>query len=107
LKRAITGSIVFGMLVVAVFPTLSAKRVKDETIEATAMGTGNQLGQSIGISVEIYEYSTPEDRQVLIDAFSKGQNQLPRGSAVGSIAMFEVAAPEWCSPSCQFWESSL
>jgi hypothetical protein len=30
----------------------------DETLS-----TGSQLGQTIGISVEIYEYSTPEDLQ--------------------------------------------
>ncbi len=91
-KWAIIGSLVVGILLIAVFPALSAKRVKDETIEATAMGTGTQLGQNIGISVEIYEYSTPEDRQVLVDAFSKGQNQglvnaLTKMHAVGHISI--------------------
>ncbi len=91
-KWTIIGSLVVGMLLIAVFPALSAKRVKDETIEATAMGTGTQLGQNIGISVEIYEYSTPEDRQVLVDAFSKGQNQglvnaLTKMHAVGHISI--------------------
>ena len=51
------------------------KKVKNETIEATAMGTGTQLGSVINVSLEIYQYSTPEDRQVLIQAFEKGQNQ--------------------------------
>ena len=74
-KWVFIGLLVSGLLVLAVFPALSAKRVKDETIEATAMGTGNQMGQNMGISVEIYDYSTPEDRQVLLDAFNKGQNQ--------------------------------
>jgi hypothetical protein len=59
----------------AILPALSAKRSKYETIEATAMGTGTQMGQVIGVSLEIYEFSTPEDRQVLLDAFMKGQNQ--------------------------------
>lgn len=91
-KSAIIGLLVVGMLLIAVFPALSAKRVKDETIEATAMGTGTQLGQNIGISVEIYEYSTPEDRQVLMDAFAKGQNQglvnaLTKMHAVGHISI--------------------
>jgi hypothetical protein len=84
--------LVSGLLLLAVFPGLSAKKVKDETIEATAMGTGSQMGQTIGISVEIYEYSTPEDRQVLIAAFSKGQNQglvnaLTKMRAVGHISI--------------------
>src|SRR5208283_2966934 len=69
------GLLISGLLVLAALPAISAKKVKDETIEATAMGTGTQMGQMIGISVEIYEYSTPEERQALLDAFAKGQNQ--------------------------------
>src|SRR5277367_3998075 len=81
-----------GLLLVAAFPALSAKGVKDETIEATAMGTSTQMGQMIGISVEIYEYSTPADKQVLADAFAKGQNQglvnaLTKMHAVGHISI--------------------
>jgi hypothetical protein len=86
------GLVVTGLLILAAFPALSAKKVKDETIEATAMGTGSQMGQTIGISVEIYEYSTPEDRQILFDAFTKGQNQglvnaLTKMHAVGHISI--------------------
>jgi hypothetical protein len=86
------GLTVSGLLFLAAFPAISAKKVKDETIEATAMGTGTQLGQTIGISVEIYEYSTPEERQALIEAFSKGQNQglvnaLTKMHAVGHISI--------------------
>ena len=91
-KRALIGILVSGLLVLAVFPALSAKKVKDETIEATAMGTGSQMGQMIGISVEIYDFSTPEDRQVLLTAFNKGQNQglvnaLTKMHAVGHISI--------------------
>src|SRR5277367_6307842 len=66
-----------GLIVSAVFPAFSQKpkKVKNETIEATAMGTGTQMGQVINISVEIYDYSTPEDKQALVQAFSTGQNQ--------------------------------
>jgi hypothetical protein len=86
------GLLVTGLLILAALPALSAKHGKNETIEATAFGTGNQLGQNIGISVEIYEYSTPEDRQVLMDAFAKGQNQglvnaLTKMHAVGHISI--------------------
>jgi hypothetical protein len=88
----LAGLVACGFLAMAVFPALSARKSKDETIEASAMGTGTQLGQVIGISVEIYEYSTPEDRQVLIDAFTKGQNQglvnaLTKMHAVGHISV--------------------
>ena len=56
------------------------------------MGTGTQLGATYGVSLEIYEYSTPEDRQVLIQAFEKGQNQglvnaLSRMKAVGHCSI--------------------
>jgi hypothetical protein len=65
---------------------------KTETIEASAMGTGTQLGQVIGITLDIYEWSTPEDRQILIDAFTKGQNQglvnaLSKMKAVGHCSI--------------------
>lgn len=91
-KRASIAAIVSGFLLLVVFPALSAKRVKDETLEATAMGTGTQLGQNFGVSVEIYEYSTPAERQVLVDAFAKGQNQglvnaLTKMHAVGHISI--------------------
>jgi len=91
-KAMFIGLIVSGLLLLVVFPAISAKKVKDETLEATAMGTGNQLGQTMGVSVEIYEYSTPEERQVLTDAFNKGQNQglvnaLTKMRAVGHISV--------------------
>jgi hypothetical protein len=54
---------VSGLLVSVAFPARSAKKGKYETIEASAMGTGTQMGQVISISVEIYDFSTPEDRQ--------------------------------------------
>jgi len=68
----------------------SAERVKTETIEASAMGTGTQLGQVIGITLNIYDYSTPADKQVLVQAFNKGKDQglvnaLGKMKAVGHI----------------------
>jgi hypothetical protein len=70
----------------------SALCQKAETIEATAMGTGTQLGQNIEIRLIINDYSTMEDRQVLVDAFTKGQNQglvtaLQKMRAVGRISL--------------------
>jgi hypothetical protein len=91
-KGVLIGLMVAGLLILAAFPAISAKKVKDETIEATAMGTGSQMGQMFGISVEIYEYSTPEERQLLLEAFAKGQNQglvnaLTKMHAVGHISI--------------------
>jgi hypothetical protein len=71
-------------------PGWSAERVKSETIEASAMGTGTQLGQVIGITLNIYDYSTPADKQLLVQAFNKGKDQglvnaLGKMKAVGHI----------------------
>src|SRR6516225_9532287 len=70
----IGGSTVFVLLTLGVLPFFSRDHVKPETIEASAMGTSTQLGQVVGVSLEIYEFSTPQDRQVLVEAFEKGQN---------------------------------
>jgi hypothetical protein len=71
---------------------LSADDRKVETIDATAMGTSTQLGRMVNVKVTIYEYSTDEDRQILIDAFKKGQNEglvnsLTKMKSVGRIAV--------------------
>jgi hypothetical protein len=86
------GLVVSGLIGLAVLPAFSDKRPKAETIEASAYGTGSQTGQLIGVSVEIYEYSTPEDKQMLTEAFAKGQNQglvnaLTKMRAVGHISV--------------------
>jgi hypothetical protein len=65
-------------------------RDKYETIDATAWGTGTQLGKNIGVTLIIYEWSTAEDRQVLVEAFQKGSNQglvnaLEKMKAVGHV----------------------
>ena len=89
-KSAMRVGLIVGLISVGALPFFpQEKKVKNETIEATAMGTGTQLGSEINVSLEIYQYSTPEDRrQVLIQAFEKGQNQglvnaLSRMKAVG------------------------
>jgi len=65
-------------------------RDKYETIEGQAMGTGTQLGQNIGVTLNIYEFSTPADKQILVEAFDKGQtnglaNALQKMKAVGHV----------------------
>jgi hypothetical protein len=91
-KLAVGAASVLLLLTVGVLPFFSRDHTKYETIEATAMGTGTQLGANIGVSLEIYEYSTPEDRQILVQAFEKGQNQglvnaLSRMRAVGHCSI--------------------
>jgi hypothetical protein len=52
-----------------------SSRPKSELIKISAMGTGTQMGQRFSIALDIYGYSTPADRQILSQAFEKGQNQ--------------------------------
>lgn len=70
----------------------SADNRKTAIIDATAMGTSTQLGKNVDVKVTIYEFSTDEDRQILLDAFKKGQNQglvnaLTKMKSVGRIAI--------------------
>ena len=63
-----------------------------ETIDATAFGTSTQLGRNFGVKLIIYEFSDPEDRDILVQAFAKGQNDglvnaLEKMKAVGRITI--------------------
>ena len=89
-KRALGSLLLASLFFVGGTHGLSADNI--ETIQATAMGTSTQLGRTVGITVHIYEYSTMEDRDILIEAFTQGQNQglvnaLTKMKAVGRIAI--------------------
>jgi hypothetical protein len=91
-KFGLIGLLMTGLLILGSTPVCSGDRVKPETIDATAMGTSTQLGRMVGITVIIYDYSTPEDREILVQAFEKGQNQglvntLSKMKAVGRISI--------------------
>ncbi len=82
--------LVLSVLLLGSLPGLA--RDKNETIDATAWGTSTQLGRNIGITIIIYQYSTPADEDVLTEAFQKGQNQglvnaLEKMKAVGHISI--------------------
>jgi hypothetical protein len=86
------GGLLLGLLLAAVTPAISADDKQTETIDARAMGTSTQMGQNVGVKVIINRFSTPEDRQVLVDAFKKGQSQglvqaLTKMKPVGRIAI--------------------
>jgi len=63
-----------------------------ETIDATAFGTSTQMGRNFGVKILIYEFSSPEDRDILVQAFQKGQNDglvnaLEKMKSVGRITI--------------------
>jgi hypothetical protein len=74
------GLLVLGFVISGSVP--GSARDKNETIDATAFGTGTQLGANIGVTLNIYEFSTPADRQILVQVYEKGQNQGRHESAV-------------------------
>jgi hypothetical protein len=88
-KFVISTLLLIGLLTVGSTPAFCQKA---ETIEATAMGTGTQLGQTVEVRLIISDFSTMEERQVLVDAFTKGQNEglvnaLKKARAVGRISL--------------------
>ncbi|MGD0930328.1 MAG: hypothetical protein ABR902_06720 [Candidatus Korobacteraceae bacterium] len=89
-RIAIPSLLVLALMMIGSIP--GSSRDKYESIDCTAWGTSTQLGHNIGITITIYEFSTPEDREVLVQAFQKGQNQglvlaLQKMRAVGRISI--------------------
>jgi hypothetical protein len=63
-----------------------------EVYQAQAMSQNTQAGQTFNVTVHIDEYSTPEERQILVDAFNTGgskglYNALDKMSSRGHIAI--------------------
>lgn len=81
--------LVLALLMISSVPGFG-QRKGSETIDATAFGTSTQLGRNFGVKLIIYEFSSPEDRDVLVQAFQKGQNDglvnaLEKMKSVGRI----------------------
>ncbi len=73
-RFALKSVVMLGALLIGTLPGL-ARDNRYETIDATAFGTGTQMGQNIGVTLLIYDFSTPADKAILQAAFQKGQNQ--------------------------------
>jgi hypothetical protein len=87
LKMSVAAVAILAMTAVSGFA-----RDKYETIDAQAYGTSTQLGKNFTVRLIVYEYSTPEDRKILVESFQKGQNDglvnaLEKMKAVGRITM--------------------
>jgi hypothetical protein len=74
-RKFSSSGILVALLLTVTVPAISADDKKTETIDAIAMGTSTQLGKTVHIKVIINRFSTQQDRQVLVDAFKKGQSQ--------------------------------
>jgi hypothetical protein len=87
------GSLLLATLLLTTATVLNSQEDrKIETIDSTARGTSTQSGTIVSVKVTIFQYSTDEDRAVLVDAFTKGQNKglvdaLEKMKPVGRIAI--------------------
>jgi hypothetical protein len=93
-KASYGGFLLAALLLTVVTLAFSADdtRVKVGTIDATAMGTSTQSGGMISVKITINQFSTDEDRAILVEAFKKGQNEglvnaLTKMKADGRIAI--------------------
>jgi hypothetical protein len=89
LNFAIGISLLIGLMMIISVPGFG-QRASTETIDATAFGTNTQMGRNFGVKIIIYEFSDPEDRDILVQAFQKGQNNglvnaLEKMKSVGRI----------------------
>lgn len=88
--RISKSAMIAAAMLIVVGSSTAFSRDRYETIDAQAFGTGTQLGANIGVTLNIYEFSTPADRTTLVQAYDKGQNQglvnaLQKMRAVGHI----------------------
>src|SRR5271155_1813607 len=87
-KLALRSLPLLALLMIVTVPGFG--RDKYESIDAQAFGTGTQMGQNIGVTLTIYEFSTPADKQIMVQAYQQGQNKglvnaLQKMKAVGHL----------------------
>jgi len=89
---AVTSLFGLALLLLASFHSVAQDKPEREEFQAQAMGQGTQMGQTFNVTVIIEEYSAPEERQALVDAFEKAGSQglfnaLNKMKAKGRIAI--------------------
>jgi hypothetical protein len=85
-------AIVCVLLLSGIHGVAQNKQARHEVYQAQAMGQNTQAGQTFNVTVNIDEYSTPEERQIAVDAFNSGgseglYNALDKMPARGRIAI--------------------
>ena len=93
--RHIPGAVTMACLLVALAGSRGAAQEDKpirEVYQAQAMGQGTQLGQNFDVTINIERYATPEERQVLVDAFQQAGseglfNSLKKMHSKGRIAI--------------------
>ena len=62
--------VIIGLMLLTSSSVLAQDKPQPETFQATAMGQSQQLGRMVSVNIIIDEYSTPEDQQILLQAFN-------------------------------------
>lgn len=88
----LVGLAVLSILSVAAQKVRSQEKPKREVIQAQAMGQTRASGKQFSVTINIESYSTPEDQQMLVDAFTKGGHNalvktLSKMRSKGSVAI--------------------
>lgn len=91
-KLGISCLLLIVLLTIGTSRSSSQDKMKPETITAVTTSSGTQSGHMTSVMVTINEFSTEEDRQILLDAFNKDQNKgltnaLSKMKAVGRISI--------------------
>jgi hypothetical protein len=71
--------LLIALLMIASTPGFG-QRGKPETIDATAFGTSTQMGSNFNVKIIINEFSSPEDRDILVRAFHETRPRAPEPS---------------------------
>jgi hypothetical protein len=93
IRKIIVGAVLaVGLLTVGNAPTSAQDHMKPEIIQAVITGSGLQAGTLTNFTLVIYEFSTPDDKQIISDAFQKAQNiglfnALGKMRSVGRVAI--------------------
>jgi hypothetical protein len=89
---AIVGVAGLALFLMASFRGMAQDKPKREVFQVQAMGQSTQMGQTFAVTINIAEHSSPEDRQVLVDAFDEAGseglfNALEKMPSKGRIAI--------------------
>src|SRR5258706_6815006 len=93
--RRMPGAVTIACLLVALAGSRGAAQEDKpirEVYEGRAMGQGTQVGKNFNVTINIEQYATPEERQVLVDAFQQAGseglfNSLEKMHSKGRIAI--------------------
>jgi hypothetical protein len=87
------------LLIPVVTFAIPADDRKVETIDATTMGTSTQLGQNVSVKMTIYDFSTEEDRAILVEAFKQGKQQglVNVRTKMKSVGRIAITSTRWSS----------